>query len=96
MHDLREPTPILPSRSQAWKVVVICINRGGDCKFREPGMIVNCDGLHWPKRKDAFHTTVNELKPYIIFGCESKLNSNIPTYFVFLEAYRGVSCTQDR
>lgn len=59
-------------------------------KVRPPkikAMIVNCDGLHWPKRKAAFHATVNELKPDVIFGCESKLDPNIPTYSVFPEEY---------
>ena len=50
-------------------------------------MVINCDGLHWPKVKAAFHASVEEHAPDIILGCESKLSPEMPTYSIFPENY---------
>ena len=52
-------------------------------------MVINCDGLHWTRGKVAFHATVDHLKPDIIFGCESKLSPDMPTYSIFPNGYNA-------
>lgn len=46
-------------------------------------MVVNCDGLHWPKRRVDFLASLDDHQPDVVIGCESKLNPDIPTYSIF-------------
>ncbi|XP_072036924.1 uncharacterized protein [Amphiura filiformis] len=58
-------------------------------------MLVNCDGLHWSKRKADFHARVNDLAPDLIFGCESKLSPDMPTYSIFPDNYNIIRKDRD-
>ena len=51
------------------------------------GMIVNCNGLKSPSRFSEFQVLLDFHKPDIIFGCESKLDCEVPTYSVFPPTY---------
>ena len=51
------------------------------------GMIVNCNGLKSPSRFSKFQVLLDFHKPDIIFGCESKLDCEVPTYSVFPPTY---------
>ncbi|XP_072028522.1 uncharacterized protein [Amphiura filiformis] len=50
-------------------------------------MVINCDGLKGEKGRLDFQASIKEHAPDIIFGCESKLGSGIPSYSIFPEDY---------
>ncbi|XP_068723904.1 uncharacterized protein [Montipora capricornis] len=50
-------------------------------------MIINCNGLKGPSRFSEFQVLLDFHKPDIIFGCESKLDCEVPTYSVFPPTY---------
>lgn len=50
-------------------------------------MQLNCNGLKGQKKRQDFSAAVEHHKPDIIIGCESKLDSTIPTYSVFSDDY---------
>ena len=51
------------------------------------GMIINCNSLKGPSRFSEFQVPLDFYKPDIIFGCESKLDCEVPTYSVFPPSY---------
>ena len=50
-------------------------------------MQLNCNGLKARTKRQDFSAIVEDQKPDIIIGCESKLDSSIPTYSVFPDDY---------
>ena len=45
------------------------------------GLAVNCNSLISVERRSLFGTFIDQNQPDIIFGSESKLDTNIPTYY---------------
>ena len=50
-------------------------------------MQINCDGLKGIRKRHKFEAEIELHQPDIIFGCESKLDSSIPTYSIFPDNY---------
>ena len=50
-------------------------------------MVVNFNSIVSPNKRALFHSLVDDHKPDIIFGSESKLDPSIPTYSVFPDNY---------
>ena len=48
---------------------------------------LNCNGIKSPTKKAEFQALIDQHKPDIVVGCESKLDSTMPTYFVFPSTY---------
>ena len=48
---------------------------------------IKCNSIKGEDTNLDFHTTIEQHKPDIIFGCESKIDENIPTYSVFPGTY---------
>ena len=48
---------------------------------------LNCNGMKSPTEKAEFQALIDLHKPDIVLGCESKLDSTIPTYSVFPSTY---------
>ena len=59
-------------------------------------MIINCNSLKGPSRFSEFQVLVDFHKPDIIFGCETKLDCEVPTYSVFPPTYSVLSKDQNR
>ena len=53
-------------------------------------MVINCDGLKGEKGRLSFQAALVDHSPDLILGCESKLDSTIPTFSVFLEGYNVI------
>ncbi len=51
------------------------------------GMQINCNGLKGDDCKTRFVAAVEQHKPDVIFGCESKLDEGTPTYSIFSDEY---------
>ena len=50
-------------------------------------MVINCDGLKGEKGGLTFQTALEQHSPDLIIGCESKLDTTIPTGSIFPEGY---------
>ncbi|XP_041483448.1 uncharacterized protein LOC121430237 [Lytechinus variegatus] len=50
-------------------------------------MTLNCNGLKGSSKRSSFHAAITQHSPDIILGCESKLNTDIPTYSIFPSNY---------
>ena len=50
-------------------------------------MVINCNGLKSASKQANFRATIAQHKPDVIFGCESKLDSDCSTYSIFPSNY---------
>ena len=50
-------------------------------------MIINCNSLKSTAKQAAFRSTVEQHRPDIIMGCESKIDVSMPTYSLFSDNY---------
>lgn len=48
---------------------------------------LNCNGLKGLTKRAEFHSYIELHQPDIILGCESKVDTDIPTYSIFPESY---------
>ena len=48
---------------------------------------LNCNGLKSSAKKSDFHALLDLHEPDIVLGCESKIDSTIPTYSIFPDTY---------
>ena len=53
-------------------------------------MVINCDGLKGEEGQRSFKAAILNHSPDLIIGCESKLDSTIPTFSVFMESYNVI------
>ena len=62
-------------------------SRGRNKPKKIKAMLINCNGLKGIEKHQKFEAELELHKPDIVFGCESKIDSSIPTYNIFPEDY---------
>ena len=50
-------------------------------------VILTCNGVNGPSKQAAFHAALDNHKPEIVLGCESKLCNSMCTYEFFPKNY---------
>ncbi len=82
--DIPDPKDFVPKHISSPKPR----NNSGRNKMRKiKAVLINCNGLKSEKSRTDFQAAIKQHNPDVIFGCESKLNSDIPTYSVFPDNY---------